>query len=128
MVSRYSWARVPPALFIGFVSLLVLATVWTAVKVQYRAALNQDKPGQNITIGVKERLETLLGLVKELDREDFADGAVNLAMRIAYTEYLANVLEYVPESRPHEHGALGGEAVHHVLVPTGLFPDKEELP
>src|SRR5260370_1883471 len=89
IVIRDHWARVAPALFIGFVSLLVLATVWTAVKVQYRAALNQDKPGQNITIGVKERLETLLGLVKELDREDFADGAVNLAMRIAYTEYLA---------------------------------------
>jgi hypothetical protein len=127
MVRRSHWARVAPVLFIGFVSLLVLATVWTAVKVQYRAALNQHSPGQNVTIGVEERLETLLALVEKLGADDFTDGAVKLAMRIAYTEYLAKVLEYVPDARPYEHGAVWGEAIKNVLTPRILFSDKAVL-
>jgi len=127
MIRREHWARVAPAMFIGFAALLVLATVWTAVKVQYRAILNQDNPGQNVTIGVKERLQNLVGLVVKLDADDLADGVVNLAMRIAYIDYLAKVLEYVPDTRPYEHGALWGEAIQHVLTPRIFFPDKEVL-
>ena len=127
MMRRGYWARVAPTLCIGFASLLVLVTVWSAVKVEYRAALNQDSPGQNVTIGVKERLQTLVGLTEKLDADNLADGVVNLALRIAYINYLAKVLEYVPDVRPYEQGALWGEAIDLVLKPRILFPEKEVL-
>src|SRR5207245_2236633 len=124
MMRREYWARVARPLFMGLITLVVLATVWTAVKGRYREILNQNTGTQNVTIGVNERLQSLVGLVSKLDARDLADGIVGLAIRVAYIEYLAEVLEYVPDTRPHEGGALWGEAITLVLTPRILFPEK----
>lgn len=128
MLTRQYWARVAPALFIGLGALVVLATVWTSVKPAYRAILSQNTRAQEITIGVNERLHSLVGLVGKLEARDLANGIVMLAMRVAYTDYLADVLEYVPDARPHEYGALWSEGILLVLTPRILFPEKGVLP
>jgi len=68
-----------------------------------------------------------VGLIGGLDARDLADAVVNLALRVSYVEYLAKVLEYVPDARPHEDGALWAEVIYHVLTPRIIFPEKGAL-
>jgi hypothetical protein len=127
MIRREHWARVAPALFVSLTALVVLGTVWTAVKDPYRAILSQNSGGQNITIGVTQRLQALVELIGSLEARDLADGVINLALRVSYVEYLAEVIDYVPDALPHERGELWGEAISHVLTPRILFPEKKML-
>ena len=50
-----------------------------------------------------------------------------LFQRIAYTDFFAATLDYVPAHIPYERGALWGTAIQHVLKPRILFPSKPRL-
>jgi hypothetical protein len=70
----------------------------------------------------------MLSAAAEFDAEDWRRGMQDLAERIAYVDYFAAALRYVPDFRPHEEGALLGKALLHVLMPRLLFPDKPPTP
>jgi hypothetical protein len=77
---------------------------------------------------VDERFQSLAGLVGELDASELSDALIGTLLRIEYTSFLADVLHYVPDTHPHERGALWGQTIEHMLAPRMLFPDKPVLP
>ena len=107
--------------------LLSLGLVWTAVKIDYRAYLNQGTGQQVVLVPVQDRLAKLGELVMGLNGEQFGNAAPRLVDRIAYVDYFADVIHRVPEIVPHEEGRLWWAAVAHVLQPRLLFPDKPVL-
>ncbi len=118
------WKQVWPLLGAAAASMLVLGTVWTAIKVDYRSALNQGTGTQEVMISLDERLDTLQNLLANTSGSNLQSSSVHLAARMAYTDFLAIVLNRVPEVQPHAEGAIWGEAVQNVLVPRFLYPDK----
>jgi hypothetical protein len=119
--------RVGPAIVLFGGVLVVLLALWTSIKPDYRSELNQGTGTQSVRIGVDERLSALGDLIGEVDTRDLADGAVGMLLRTDYTQFLAEVLQYVPASHPHEAGALWGETFSHMLKPRIFFPDKAAL-
>jgi len=128
LLVRYFWGRVAPLIVSTVAMTLVLALVWTAIKVEYRAILNQGMKTQTVQIGVDERIDVIADLLSALDLSVIGYASIHLASRISYTHFLAKTMEYVPEVRPHEYGALWGKALSHVLTPRLIFPDKPLLP
>jgi hypothetical protein len=104
-----------------------LGVLWSAVKMDYRDAINEDSGAQIVTVSIEEQVSTFLTLVGNFDQDAFSVGLEKLAERIAYVEYFAYVLDYVPAVRDYEYGTLWSEAVMHVLTPRILFPDKPDL-
>lgn len=104
-----------------------LAVLWSTVKLDYREALSQGTSTQGAQIGVGERAETLQRLTGKVDEGAIASGQRALLERIAYTEYFALVLDFVPRVRPHSEGLLWSNAAEHVFMPRLFFPDKAAL-
>jgi hypothetical protein len=119
--------RVTPLIVLSGVVLVVLLTIWTAIKPDYRADLNKDSGSQAVSISVDERFQSLAGLVSELDASEFSDAVFGTLLRIEYTSFLADVLHYVPDTHPHEKGALWGETIEHMMAPRMFFPEKPVL-
>jgi len=105
---------------------LVLAAslLWTSVKMEYRAFLNQGTNEQKVTIPVKERFEKLGQLLKDLNRVRLTDNIDDLVMRVSYTMYFAHTLDYVPAIVPYERGQLWFDAIARVFMPRLFFPNK----
>jgi hypothetical protein len=118
--------RVLQAVVIAIV-LIALSVVWTVVKEEYRAFLNQDTNEQVVMGSVSERIEKLTALTGELNGSKIQDGLDRLILRVSYVNYFALCLINVPANVPHENGKLWMEAFEHVLMPRFLFPDKAAL-
>jgi hypothetical protein len=108
--------------------LLLLGVGWTSIKMEYRAYLNQGTGQQTVAVSPADQFQKLGELVGELDGHDLGESVGQLFGRIAYVDYLALVLDYVPSYTPHEEGGVWGKSVMHVLTPRALFPDKPPLP
>jgi hypothetical protein len=104
-----------------------LGIVWTAVKMDYRKALNQGTGNQVVAIDRRERIETLEELTGNLNAEDLSKATEQLIQRVGYIQFFAHVLDYVPRVRDHEGGAQWLGAFQHVFYPRVLFPDKAPL-
>ncbi len=107
---------------------VALALVWTAVKPRYRAYLSGDTGLQIITRDLPERLETLAGMVMDLDADALLAAAPALADRLAYVDFFAHAILFVPSSVAHTNGELWGAALSHVAMPRIFFPEKPPLP
>lgn len=110
---RVSLSTVLVAAVMG-VCLLALSVVWTAVKGEYRAAIMQGGGG----------FSTLYEMVQNQNEDTLTDAVGRFGERLAYTDYFALSLFYVPQSVAHANGELWGRAIMHVLVPRLLYPDK----
>lgn len=106
---------------------LYLGVVWSAVKVDYRQALNQGTGAQIVAIDRVQQASELARLLGSVDRDMLSTGLENLVDRIGYIDYFAYCLEHVPALQPHEDGLLWRQALGHVLQPRLLFPDKPAL-
>lgn len=106
---------------------LLLATGWTAIKVEYRAAISGGTNTQVVYVGFVEQAGILFDLVTELDAAALGDGADQLIDRIAYVDFFADTMTFVPRIRRHEEGQLWLAAISHVLMPRAFFPDKAPL-
>jgi hypothetical protein len=115
---------------IGGIGLLLLAIslAWTAVKIEYRAYLNDGTRSQVIVRSYDERVEKLVELLTALRAEDFERAVDDLVERIAYVDFFGGALAWVPEMVEHTEGEIWTGAVLHVLTPRLLFPDKPPLP
>lgn len=108
--------------------LLVMGLAWTSIKEEYREFLNQGMATQAVVVSEDEMLGMLGELVFALDPQDLIDAMDPLFRRLSYVDYFAATMDYVPDVRPHENGALWSASVQHVLRPRLLFPDKPVLP
>lgn len=127
-VLRSHWRRIAPVLVVSVPALILLGSVWTAVKPAYRKVLNQGTATQTVQIDMSERLSTLGNLSGGLGKDELSAGLVGLALRLSYVDFLAEVLARIPAVQPHEYGEVWYEAIYHVLTPRFLFPDKPALP
>jgi hypothetical protein len=108
--------------------MLYLGTLWTAIKREYRSSLSAGSGDQIVVIGKQEQAQELRRLVSDVDRSSFDDAIDNLVVRIAYVDYFAYTIDFVPGIRPHENGRMWEAAIRHVLLPRLLYPDKPGLP
>jgi hypothetical protein len=110
------------------IAMLYLATLWTAIKREYRSSLNAGSGEQVVVIDKKEQAQELSRLVGDVDRSSFDQAIDNLVDRIAYVDYFAYTMDFVPGVRPHENGRMWEAAIRHVLLPRVFYPDKPALP
>lgn len=104
-----------------------LSLVWTGIKPDYRAYLNQGEQQQIVLVSWEERLTEFGRLAGALSPEDFGPTLEKGMDRLAYVDLLAEALAYVPESTPHTGGTIWGAAIANVLAPRILFPAKPIL-
>ena len=100
---------------------------WTAIKVEYRDAISRGSNTQVVSVGALQQAGILLDLVGELDGAALGDGADQLIDRIAYVDFFAQTMTFVPRIRRHEEGRLWMAAISHVLMPRAFFPGKAPL-
>lgn len=116
---------------IGFgvttVGMICLMIYWQAVKIEYRAFLNQGSGDQAVVVSVEERIEKLQRMLEALDLAAIEKGLETLVERVGYTELFAATLQWVPANEPFAEGELWTGAVLHPLMPRLLFPNKAEI-
>jgi hypothetical protein len=107
--------------------LIFLSLVWISIKHEYRDYLNQGTNQQVVLVSPSERLTAFAGMARELTLSDLATNSKTLFMRIAYVDFFAASMDYVPRVRQHTNGALFWRAMVHILVPRLLYPSKPVL-
>ena len=112
---------------VGVIALVFLGSAWTVIKPAFRDELSGGSGMQVNTLSRSAQFENLGRLLGNLTGNDLVMGLDPLFRRVAYTDYFALVMDYVPSSRPYDRGALWGEAVRHVLTPRIFFPNKPRL-
>lgn len=107
--------------------LLVMGAAWTVVKPEFRSAISEGAGAQNTAESQGEMVSRLGGMLLSLTGRDLKEGLHPFLQRVAYTDFFALAIDYVPAYRPYGRGELWGTAVKHVLQPRLLFPDKPRL-
>ncbi|MEM6287578.1 MAG: hypothetical protein AAF845_10520 [Bacteroidota bacterium] len=110
----------------GLAGLLVIGSAWTVVKTDYRAFLNQGSGMQETVVSEEEQLAKLAELVTNLSFNDIGRGFDPLLRRVAYVDFFAASMDYVPTVVAHQEGRVWLEALQN-LVPRLLYPDKPVL-
>lgn len=108
--------------------MLVLGSAWISVKMEYRDFLTQGERTQRTVVSQDEALAQFVDLVAQLDRHTIVEGFEPLAQRLAYVDFFALSMDYVPVVKEHENGKVWWDSVRHILMPRILFPDKPVLP
>jgi hypothetical protein len=113
------------------VVMLGIATVaglaWMTIRNDYRAFLNQGTGQQVVLVSPVKQVTEFGNLISSVDAEELQSSADEMLTRIAYVDYLAAVLDYVPARRPFEEGRLLAATIRHILIPRFLDPEKEIL-
>jgi hypothetical protein len=104
--------------------LLVFGLAWTAIKGEFRAYVAMGQAQQGVAVSNDAMMEKLGELVVGLSLTDLVDAADPLFRRVAYVDYFAASMDYVPAVIPHERGAVWGASVRHATQPRFLFPNK----
>lgn len=117
--------RLRSAMLMGVV-IISLAVVWTGVKKEYREFLNDGSQQQVILVSVGDRVDKLMDLVSELDKEKLELALSNFVDRLTYVHFFGESIRTVPNRIPHENGKLWGEAIQ-VLIPRLIYPSKPVL-
>jgi hypothetical protein len=112
----------------AIVALLIFGSAWTVIKPEFRAFLNEGSRTQSVRVSPDEQMAKLVSLVTELTWQDIGEGMEPLFRRVAYVDYFAHTIDYVPEVQPHERGEVWKSAIQHALMPRFIFPDKPRLP
>jgi hypothetical protein len=108
-------------------TVVAFSIVWSAIKPDYRAFVNRGTGDQEVYVSASEALGKISELVSDFDAEAFERGTEALARRVAYVDFFAAAIDYVPAVMSYEYGSLWLGAFKHVLQPRLLFPDKPEL-
>ena len=107
--------------------LLTMAVIWTEIKPEYRKFANGGKAAQVVTIGFSERVSKLGELASNMDAAAFSDGVDRLIERLAYIDFFAAVINYVPSVVPYQGGAIWWDAITRPFTPRILFPEKTAI-
>ncbi len=109
------------------VVLLFLGIVWTAIKGEYRAFVNEGTRQQVVLVDYSARVAELGRLATGVDAHGLAKGADGLVRRLMYFNFFGVVLNRVPNVLPYADGRLWGDAVLRFLMPRLLFPNKSAV-
>ncbi len=110
------------ALFLMVV--LSVGLSWQAIKVDYRAFLNQGESSQVILVSPEARVAYLANAFSNLDFAKLTNQVESLVSRLGYVEFFAHTISWVPKQVPYQRGKLWGEAFQHMMKPRIFFPDK----
>jgi hypothetical protein len=126
-----SGKRFPPRAIFGLCSLgallVVFAIVWTAVKDNYRDFVSAGTGAQVVAVDYWTGLAKLGELTGGLGSQELSDASNKLLRRLTYVEYFAVVIDYVPNTLPHEKGAIMWDAISRPFMPRVLFSDKSVI-
>ncbi len=116
-------------LFISSIAGLLfgVGVVWTAIKGDYREFLNQGNEEQVVLVSVEQQIQKIQDLLENFTWQNLNDGLEDMMLRLSYVHYFALTLITVPNSIPHENGALWLGALKHVVTPRLFFPDKAAI-
>lgn len=106
---------------------LITSLYWTAVKVEYRAFLNQGTQSQVVITSWQDSLLFLNQLISKTSTEDLSVAADRLSERVGYTQYFAAVIDREQKGINPKEKLLWGNAMIHVLIPRMIYPDKPIL-
>lgn len=106
---------------------LYLAVVWSAIKMDYRDRISGYTGEQVILVDTQQQVSEFLSLVGGVDERLLVKGWTRLLDRLAYIEFFAYAIDFVPAIRPHEEGRIWWAAFQHVLMPRVFFPGKPGL-
>jgi hypothetical protein len=107
--------------------LIFLGLVWTAVKADYRQAVNEGSQEQRALVPVRQRFATLLELTRSIGPAELENAGEEMAQRLSTCKFFAVTIENVPTYVPYEGGRLWWAAVKQTLMPRLLFPHKREI-
>jgi hypothetical protein len=107
--------------------ILYAGVVWSAIKGDYRDIASGGTGEQAVVIDRGDQFQTLISMWSGANDELLERGAESLARRLAYVDFLAYTLQYVPNTRPHTEGEVWLAALRHVSVPRLVWPAKPEL-
>ena len=108
------------------VVILAAGLVWTGgMKGDWRTALRTG----TVSGSPIEKIEEFgRHLDRSIQKFDSNTALQAFLARLSSSEgYFSRVLSIVPERVPHEDGALTWRAIHHILTPRLLFPEKKNL-
>lgn len=107
--------------------LLTMGVIWTAVKRDYRDFASGGQSAQVVTVGPSQRISKLAELVGNLDGAAMSKGLDETIRRVAYLEYFAGVINYVPRVIPYQEGTLWWDAIVRPFTPRLFFPGKSAI-
>lgn len=120
-------ARLAAGLAVLSALVLSLALFWTAIKTEYRIFVSGGQAQQVVKVSYPERMAKLVDLVSDLDARRLEEAADKLVRRLSYVEFFGLVVNYVPEIRAHENGAIWRDALMRPITPRLLNPNKEAI-
>lgn len=127
----YARPQYPPRYYIGgslLISLIGLMAVhWTAIKDEYRSYISGGTHAQVVTVDYSQRIFKFFDLMLNVDAHERSGAMEGFVRRVGYIDPFADVLNYIPQFRPHGDGEILRQSVEHVLMPRFLFPDKPVL-
>lgn len=128
LLGAFDRRRVTHWLALGLFASVMFVTglMWMAVRTDYR----QDFESQAFAASREARLERIVALTSQWLRQDFKSVFYDLDVfvdRMWVIYYPALAVSRVPSVLPHEHGAILGRALLHIVTPRLLFPDKAVL-
>jgi hypothetical protein len=115
-------------LFSALIAVVVLGSFWMSIKDAYRSALDLGSGSQAVSLPLADRLRFLAQAAANTNPAQLVVGVEAMALRISYTDYLADVLRDVPAMIAYQDGRLWGKAFKNVLMPRLFFPNKPALP
>ena len=109
---------------ITIMALFYLGVLWTSIKGEYRAFLNQGSTSQTVSVGKEDALSKLVELSGNRPESNFDNAAAEFFARLQYTYHLAKTMDRIPSVMPYEYGANIGRTLSFVTTPRFLNPDK----
>ena len=120
---RMTWTRAASLLLLTAL-LVASALVWSAVKGEYRAFVNQGSGQQVVAVDRTDQLAKLQDLVAQLDSGSVAIALETMVVRMSYVDFFARVMAVVPARTAHTRGDIWGDALLRIVTPRLLFPEK----
>ena len=103
------------------------ATIWTTIKVDYRAFLNKGSVSQNVEVSENEALSKLYEITNEKGAKVTSSATEKFLDRLQGTYHFAKTIDRVPSVIPFKNGSNWGETFAYVLTPRLFNPDKAQL-
>lgn len=110
-----------------FVIMIIFLMTWTAIKVDYRRAINKDSQTMVVNVSLNEQIQILTNNLSKINSEIMLNTFEIIASRLSYVDYFGQVIDYIPNNKPHEYGKLWFNATTHIFTPRFLFPNKPIL-
>ena len=126
-VSRPSNARTTLGVALFASVLIILGAAWSSVKTEYRHYVSGGTGDQVVVVDYLTRVSKLASMVSNLDGSALSEGFDKLLHRFSYVEFFSAELDYIPNIRPYQDGAITADAVLRPFTPRLLFPEKNAI-